>query len=198
MIRTIRPDLSRALALLACAALGCAGAPTSVREPSWPGTTPSSGSPGYSETLDAVQFLLEEYSQGLRQRAASPTPCVLQVVRSDDLSQYPLAAPGSVYESTWVDLSRVTGLQARTMDGDGGGAPGSTCASFAGGRGFAVRTDIVPKGKGRRKNTQLADDASPRVCIGSNAHPERLAAPLRQLVTLCGGRTAKGKPATAL
>jgi hypothetical protein len=145
-----------------------------------------------------LQFLVEEYSQGLRQRVVSPAPCVLRVVRSDDLSHYPRAAPGSVYESTWIDLSRVTDLQAKASDREPGASEGSTCAWFGGARGFAVRTELAPsRARSPRREVQLADEASPRVCIGS-AHPERLAAPLRQLVALCGGRASRARPELTL
>jgi len=151
--------------------------------------------PSYAETLEVVQFLFEEHPQGMRQRVTSPAPCVLRVVRSDDFSRYPHATVGSLYQSTWVDLSRVTELHAKTFGREPGRLPSlvATCAWFAGEPGFALWTEIAKPARGASpvRDTELADEASPRVCIGSDARADRLAEPLGHLVELCGGRAAK-------
>jgi hypothetical protein len=190
MVRTPGAVLALVLALV-CAAPGCARAPIVVREPGWTGRPPASGTPSYAETLEVLQFLLEEFPRGLAQRVSAPAPCVLRVVRSDDFSRYPGETAGELYQSTWLDLSRVTELRAASSAREPGpGAAAATCASFGGAHGFAVQTEIAPKAKPPR-HAELADERSPRVCIGHRANPERLAAPLRQLVTLCGGRAAR-------
>jgi hypothetical protein len=188
MLRTSRATL--ALATIVCAAAACG--PKIIRQPSWSGRAPYTGNPTYAETLDALHLLFEEYPQALRQQVSTPAPCVLRVVRSDDLST-PNAATGSVYESTWVDLSRVTELSARSSVPEPRSPPSTgTCASFAGTSRFALHTEIVAARRGTpAKRVELADQMSPRVCVGNRAHPERLAAPLRQLVELCGGRASR-------
>jgi len=170
----------------------CARAPIVVRQPSWTGHAPSSGTPTYGETLEVLHFLSVEYPQSLRQQVSAPAPCVLRVVKGDDLSR-PNATRGSTYESTWIDLTRVTELRARSSGPEPGprASPG-TCVSFGGMSGFALHTEIVAARRGApARHVELADERSPLVCVGNRAHPERLAAPLRQLVTLCGGRTAR-------
>ena len=66
---------------------------------------------------------------------------------------------------------------------------------IAGEPGFALRTELVKRGRGASpvRDTELVDEASPRVCIGSDARADRLAEPLRHLVELCGGRAAEKK-----
>jgi hypothetical protein len=190
------PRADRALALftLACAAAACARAPVALRQPSWTGHPPAGGSPSYTETLDALQLIFEEYPpHGLPQRLSAPAPCVLRVVSSDDFSGYPRATAANVHLSTWVDLGHVTELHATSAGKDAGpGSPTGTCVSFGGPRGFAVQTQIMTRARGRTaRHIELADERSPHVCIGNRAHPEKLAAPLRQLVSLCGGRAAR-------
>jgi hypothetical protein len=174
------------------AATACARTPTVVRQPPWTGRAPSIGTPNYAETFEALQLLFEEYPHALRQQVSAPAPCVLRVVRSDHPFT-PNGTAGSVYESTWVDLSRVTELQARSsLPQPGPGPSPGTCASLGGMSRFALHTQIVAAGKGTpARHIELADERSPRVCVGNRAHPERLAAPLRQLVALCGGRTSR-------
>lgn len=192
MLRSQRAHRALVAAAFLCAVASCARAPIVVRQPSWTGRAPSTGSPSYGETLEVLHFLSVEYPQSLRQQVSAPAPCVLRVVRGDDLSN-PDAASGSVYESTWIDLSRVTELHARSSGPEAGPRPSpGTCASLGGKSGFALHTEIVSASRGKpARHFELADERSPRICLGNRAHPERLAAPLRQLVTLCGGRTAR-------
>ncbi|HET8539672.1 MAG TPA: hypothetical protein VFL83_07350 [Anaeromyxobacter sp.] len=190
MVRPLRAPAALAAAVLLCSAAACARAPIPVREPTWSGRPPASGTPSYAETLEVLQFLLEEFPHGLPQRVSAPAPCVLRVVSSDDFTGYPGAAAGKVFQGTWVDLSRVAELRAKASGREpGAGAAPPTCASFAGSRGFALHTEIVAAAEGRpARHAELADERTPRVCIGHRATAERLATPLRHLVTLCGGK----------
>ncbi len=198
------PRMTRAHTVVAllCGALACAPATRMVREPTWSGTPAARGTPSYSETLEVVQFLFEEYPHGVRQRVTSPAPCVLRVVRSDDFSRYPQATVGSLYQSTWVDLSRVTDLHAKTFGREPGPGPSlvATCAWFAGEPGFALWTEIVKPVRRTSpvQDAELLDEANPRICIGSDARADRLAEPLRHLVELCGGRAGKKKAGATL
>ncbi len=197
-----RLEPAHAIVLLLCGAVACAPATRVMREPSWSGTPAARGTPSYAETLEVVQFLFEEYPQGVRQRVTSPAPCVLRVVRSDDFSRYPQATVGALYQSTWVDLSRVTELHAKTFGREPGRGPSlvGTCAWFAGEAGFALWTDLVKPARRTSpvRDAELVDEASPRICIGSDARADRLAEPLRHLVELCGGHAEKRRAGAGL
>lgn len=161
-----------------------------LREPDWRGTAPARGA-GYAEAAAALQRVAARRDPRLR--VTFPAPCVLRITLTQDLSALPEARVRFFHRSTWVDLARVTRLEAEAFGRTPSREPqlAMTCAWFKGAPGFGLRTEIVTLegASAPLRRSELEDERSPRVCVSNEAEPEELAAPLRQLVKACGGTT---------
>jgi hypothetical protein len=163
-----------------------------LREPSWPGTQPAARTPTYAQTAAALQRVAARYDPRLR--VTFPAPCVLRVTLTQDLSGLREATVRFLHRSTWVDLARVTKLEAKAFGRTRSAEPqlAMTCAWFRGAPGFGLQTEIVTLDGVSEpiRRAELEDESAPRVCVGNEAEPRALADPLRHLVELCGGTAA--------
>ncbi len=173
--------------------------PVTLREPSWKGGAPALVTPEYREALAKLQAIAASHPQGVRLQVSSPAPCVLRLTRGDDVASFTDAGSGFLHQVTWVDLAKSAELGAKAFGRKPGTGPAfpATCAWLAGAAGLAVSTEVfAPKGSVTPvRRIELAPEEQPRICVGNEVEPEAVAAPLRTLVTLCGGR-ARATPPT--
>ena len=167
--------------------------PITIREPSLKGGSTALVTPEYREAVEKLQGIAARHPQGAPLRVASPAPCVLRLSRGNDVPAYTDAGHGFLHQVTWVDLSRSAQLGAEAFGRNRGSAPSmlATCAWLSGPPGLAVSTEVIAlKGEVTpMRRIELAPEERPRICVGNEVEPEEVAAPLRRLVTLCGGRT---------
>ncbi len=163
-----------------------------VSGPTWLGTAPSAGSPSYEMSLEALRSVVDKHPEGVPSRVRLSVPCVLQVVRASDFTAAnPSSSIGLLYECTWIDLHSVSSIDAKAFGRDPHESPSlvATCAWLAGTPGFARSTEIVtdPNRRTLVRRTER-DEATPQICVGNEVESQTLVRPLRQLVSLCGGR----------
>lgn len=195
MIRTLPAAALVASAALAAVA-GAAPPPgrpaLTLREPGWKGGAPSLVTPAYTAALARLQELAASHPEGVPLRVTSPAPCVLRLARGNDLAAYADATRGFLHQVTWIDLSKGTALDAQAFGRKQGTGPAmvATCAWLAGAPGFAVSTQVVAlAGKpAALRQEELAPEEQPRLCLGNELEPVQLSAPLRELISICGGR----------
>jgi hypothetical protein len=165
--------------------------PLTIREPSWKGAVPSVVNDEYRQALAKLQALAGGKPAGAPLRITSPAPCVLRLERGDELASVVDATRRFLHQVTWIDLRRGARLGARAFGRNAGAAPAlvATCAWLTGSPDLALSTEFFFLEGSREpvRRTVLGAEEQPRICVANEVEPEDVAAPLRRLVTICGG-----------
>lgn len=167
--------------------------PLTLQEPAWTGAARAVVTAEYRSLIARLQKLANDHQAGVPLRVSSSRPCILRLERGQELGAFVDASRGFLHQITWIDLRRGARLGAQAFGRSPGAGPAmsATCAWLEGGPGLAVSTEIIAL-KGADEPVQarvLLPEEYPRVCVANDVEPEEVAAPLRRLVKICGGRT---------